>query len=396
LTRVSLFLIGLFAVLGVIVGGRLDFSSNTSASPGQGILFGTDAGAGVLIQVSTVSGVGTVVGPMGFPAPALSKSPISGILYAGSGGSDDTLYTVNPVNGNSIPVGGSTLGSEAFYGGMDFDNSGVLYATMNLAGGTNTGSDYLVTVNTGTGQATVVGPFGVCTGNSIPHNAPDGSCTLEGMEAIAFDSAGNLWGALNVRGAFGTPGLYTINKLTGQATFVNPISDGAGHPSGGVVTLQFACDGTLYGGSARRTGGNVDGGFLGTINTGSGAWSFVGGVPATSGNPANSLGGLAFDTTPCPTPTPSPTPTPTSSPTPTGSPTPTTGPETETPVVTGTPGGGTPVSVGGIAGLQDVSGAPRSESAADSRASLALVILAGGGMLVLGGVSWLATRRTRR
>jgi len=96
-------------------------------------------------------------------------------------------------------------------------------------------------------------------------------------------------------GSSGTPGLYLINQDTGAATFVAPILDGNGvpPPRGGVVSLQFGCDGTLYGGTAPNPGAN-DGGFLVTINLNrnTGIFSFVGGVSATGGR---ALGGLAFE-----------------------------------------------------------------------------------------------------
>lgn len=389
--RFGPFLIGLTLALSIALLARYALSPTADAVPGNGILYGTDAGAGVLLNVSTVTGAGTVIGSLGFNAPALAVDPISGKMYAGTGSLADDLYEVNPANAATTLKGGSGLGTYAFYGGMDFDAAGVLYASMNLAGDGNTGSDYLVTVNTSNGAATVVGPFGTCTGNSIPHNANDGSCTLEGVEAIAFDNAGNLWAAENVRGAFGTPGLYTVNKITGAATFVAAITDGSGHPSGGVVTIQFACDGTLYGGSARRTGGNTDGGRLGTINTGTGAWTFTGVVPATSGNPSNSLGGLAFQNQPCPTPTPTATPSPTPTATPSPTPTPTPGPSP-----TPSPTGGGPNPVGGIVGLIDEpvgrsASSPQGESG-DRLLHLAMIFA--GGLAISGG-AWFGAKRLK-
>jgi hypothetical protein len=74
-----------------------------------------------------------------------------------------------------------------------------------------------------------------------------GSCTIEGIEGIAFDLSGTLWGSLSARGAAGSPGLYAIDTSTGAATFLDPIVHAGGAaPSGGVVSLQFGCDGTLY------------------------------------------------------------------------------------------------------------------------------------------------------
>ena len=277
------------------------------AVPGSGTLYGTDAGTTGLYSIDKTTGVGTLMGTMGIgTAPALAGDPLTGTLYAATGGSSADLYTVNPANAMSVLVGNSGLG-EAGYGGTDFDSAGVLYASANIAGSTGiagTGSDHLVTVNKTTGAATVVGPFGTCTGVTIPNpGGGNGSCTIEGMEAIAFDSAGTLWGAKNQRGDSGTPGLYTINKTTGAATFVAAIDDAAAglHPSGGVISMQFSCDGTLYAGTATRFGGsNVDGGMLGSVNTTTGLFTFISAGPITTGTPANSLGGLAELTSTCP------------------------------------------------------------------------------------------------
>ncbi|MCK5391874.1 MAG: hypothetical protein KAJ31_05560 [Deltaproteobacteria bacterium] len=165
---------------------------------------------------------------------------------------------------------------------MDFSPNGVLFASLiiNPPGGTHLG-----VINTITGEVTVIGPFGTC----------NGSCTIAGIEAIAFDAEGNLWGSLRAGNGAGTPGLYLINPNTGAATFVSPIVDGNGTPvtRGGVVSLQFGCEGTLYGGTARSNSIASDGGFLVTINPDTGIFSFVGGVSAVSDGEA--LGGLAFE-----------------------------------------------------------------------------------------------------
>ena len=69
----------------------------------------------------------------------------------------------------------------------------------------------------------------------------------------------------------GTPGLYLIDTATGAATFQRPIVDGVGSPpSGGVVALHFSCAGVLYGGTARATDDEGDGGRLALL-TGAGA-----------------------------------------------------------------------------------------------------------------------------
>ena len=150
-----------------------------------------------------------------------------------------------------------------------------------------TGADNLATIDKATGAATVIGPFGDCS--SPP-------CTLEGIEGIAFDSAGVLWGSLRVRNPQGMPGLYTIDPATGTATFVRPITlSGGAPPAGGIVSLEFACDGTLYGGTSPSVSPGGDGGTLGTIDPASGVFTPVG--VATTGGKA--LAALAFALSPC-------------------------------------------------------------------------------------------------
>jgi Bacterial Ig-like domain (group 1)/Thrombospondin type 3 repeat len=266
------------AVLCVLV-----LSSPAYAAPGTGTLFGTDGNGGNLITVDPGTGAGTVVGPMAAGVvPSLAVDPTTGIMYAGQGGGSPNLYTVDPTTGAATLVGNTGLGVAAI-GGLDFRSDGTLFAAVNIVGDGGTGSEHLATIDKGTGTATVIGPFGTCS---------DLSCSIEGMEAIAFDSAGTLWGAVSTRGTTGTPGLYTIDASSGEATFVAAIQDVAGTaPSGGVVSLQFGCDGTLFGGTARAVFPATDGGRLITIDPLTGLFSFAGQVNATSGS---SLAALAF------------------------------------------------------------------------------------------------------
>ena len=146
-------------------------------------------------------------------------------------------------------VGYTGLGAAAV-GGLDFKSDGTLFAAVNIVGDGGTGAETLATINKATGVATVIGAFGT-----------------EGMEGIAFDAAGRLWGSTSARGGgASTPALYRIDPATGAATLVAPILSTSGTPpSGGVVSLQFACDGTLYGGTATGLAAG-DGGRLITIN----------------------------------------------------------------------------------------------------------------------------------
>jgi len=262
------------------------------ANPGDGILFGTDASGSNLLNVNPNTGAAIIIGNMGIGAsPSLAVDPTTGIMYAGNGGGSPLVFTVNPGDGSTVLLGDSGIGFAAI-GGMDFDSSGTLYAAVNIAGDGGTGSDHLAIIDKTNGLATIVGPFGICVG--VPPLPVDGSglCDIEGMEGIAFAADGTLYGTHSARGAAGAPGLYTINPGTGTAAFVAPILDVAGAPaSGGIVSIQFGCDGTLYGGTARDQG-PPDGGFLVTINPGTGQFAFVGAASATG---ANSLAALAFE-----------------------------------------------------------------------------------------------------
>jgi hypothetical protein len=277
----------------VTLGGFV--APDLEATPGAGTLFGTDAGFGNLITIDPLTGAGKLIGFMGRGAvPALAVDPTTGVLYAGGGGGVPDLYIVDPATGAATLVGDTGLGfGTAAIGGMDFGADGTLYAAVNIAGAGGTGSDHLAILDKTTGAATVIGPFGTCTGVTIPSSG-GGSCTIDGIEAIAFDASGTLWGALRPSGgAAGALGLYTIDPATGGATFVAPILDASGAPpSGGVVSLQFACDGTLFGGTATPLPPGTDGGQLITIDPATGFFSFVGSVSATA--QGNSLGALAF------------------------------------------------------------------------------------------------------
>ena len=98
--------------------------------------------------------------------------------------------------------------------------------------------DHLAIIDKNTASTTIIGSFGTCTGVTVPSTG-GGTCTIEGMEAIAFSPTGILFGAS--RGsATNLAGLYTINTSTGAATFHRPIENPDGStPSSGVVSLQF-------------------------------------------------------------------------------------------------------------------------------------------------------------
>jgi hypothetical protein len=273
----------ILAALGAVPAGY------PNAAPGGGRLLGTDAFNGNLITVNPLTGTAALIGPLGVgPIPSLAVDPVTGIIYAGRGGGLPDIFTVNPVTGAATFLGDTGLGIAAV-GALDFTLAGTLYAAVNIVGAAGTGTDHLAIIDKATGAAAVVGSFGTCTGVTIPSTGT-GSCTIEGMEGIAFDATGTLWGSHRV-GAAGAPGLYRIDVATGAATFVAPFLDASGgSPSGGVVSLQFGCNGTLYGGTASPVPPATDGGTLITIDPATGAFSSVG-----KAVPDASLGALAFE-----------------------------------------------------------------------------------------------------
>jgi hypothetical protein len=269
-----------------------DFSPFNNVDPASGPLYATDGNSGNLLRVNTYTGAGTIVGSMGTGVmPALAADPTTAIIYAGHGGGTPTIYTVNPTTGAATLIGDSGLGWAAI-SSLAFRSDGVLFAAVNIAGDGGTGADHLATINKTTGIATVLGPFGTCTGVVQPAPFPTtGSCSIEGIEGIAFDASGTLWGSHSARGAAGAAGLYTVNTTTGAATFSNAIVDGSSNPpSGGIVSLVFGINGTLYGGTARALGEASDGGKLVSIDPTTGVFTPIGATTALG----SSLSGLTF------------------------------------------------------------------------------------------------------
>jgi hypothetical protein len=133
-------------------------------------LFGTDAHAGNLFTMDPATGIGTIVGPMDIGAvPVLALDPSTGTMYAATGGGSADLYRFDPGTGAATLIGPTGLSdgdSLAAVGAMAFRADGTLYAAVNIVGNGGTGSDNLATIDTATGQATLIGPFdGVCVCN---------------------------------------------------------------------------------------------------------------------------------------------------------------------------------------------------------------------------------------
>ncbi|MCZ6795716.1 MAG: hypothetical protein O7J95_19085, partial [Planctomycetota bacterium] len=170
-------------------GDRLD------GAPGTGTLYGTslnpDRDAWEVFRVDLTTGAGTRITDR-HSLFSVAVHPGTGALYAGGGGAFPVIRTgifqVDPASGALDFVGASGLVGDSGLGlvsilGMDFDAEGTLYAVVNMIGSdlVQAGSDHLVTIDIHTGAATVIGPFGECDG---------GTCTIEGIDGIAFDADG--------------------------------------------------------------------------------------------------------------------------------------------------------------------------------------------------------------
>lgn len=312
-------------VLPVALALGIALASPASSAPGSGALYGTDGGS--LFTINQATGEGTLVGPM-IPTPTFGFTSLAadsaGTMYAVGGypgsflGVNAWLFTVDAATGQATALGELSVGEDYARGdffGMDSFGS-ALFGAQNRDYWP--GADRLVAVDPAAVAAGEVGTFGRCTGG--PTDPERQQCSIQGMDALAFDAAGTLYGAIGsphqwwpdwLHGSpvlAGAPGLYKISPTVGAAScdtwplpycsFHRSIVDESGAPpAGGVASLQFACDGTLYGGTG-------DGRLL-TIDPLSGRFSYVGSTSATGGSP---LLDLAFQRSSCPAPPPDTSP----------------------------------------------------------------------------------------
>ena len=135
----------------------------------------------------------------------------AGTLYASrAAGSAGELYILNSSTGAVIQDIGplnDALATNYPITGLAFNPiTGVLYGS--TADSQVSTQAELVTINPATGLVTLIGAF-----NAGPVNTSGDPAT---MSDIAFDAAGNLYGV----GSIGGPQLYSINTVTGQATVI--------------------------------------------------------------------------------------------------------------------------------------------------------------------------------
>jgi hypothetical protein len=187
-------------------------------------------GAGELYIMNQANGaVLQDVGPLNsaaavnYPITGLAFNPVTGVLYGSTGNSDPTvaarLVTINPATAQVTEVGlfnAGNVGNPSTMADLAFDSAGNLYGVGSIGG------PQLYSINTATGQATVIGGTGL---------------TSTSGGGLAISPAGNFLGT-PTSSRFGT-----YNPVTGAFTLIaNPTK-----PVGGAYAA-LAFDGSvLYG-----------------------------------------------------------------------------------------------------------------------------------------------------
>ena len=232
---------------------------------GQQILYAVGSGdsdqsANLLQIVSYDNALVSVVdlGELGLQFGDIAIDPVTGKIYATDFTFPGTnLYEISLINGPVLI--GPTSG--LFINALEFDTAGTLYGW---------GDQNFVTIDVGTGAATLVGTTGltsggdlacdldgtmygcsndgrlaridVQTGQSTTIGSHGGGVTLFGLEV---DLDGKMYGVRD--GGVATDSeIYTVDKQTGQATSIAVIPGSAGLGTWGVSFTQ-QCGFTAYG-----------------------------------------------------------------------------------------------------------------------------------------------------
>ena len=128
----------------------------------DGVLYGFDTASNQVITVDPVTGEGTAVGPSVSSGAAMAFTRDGTLYLVGSPGSASTLYTIDTATGQPTVVG--AFGSDFEYSsGLDTVGE-VLYASAQWSEGPP--YSLLLTLNRETGEATLVGAF--CPGKGCP------------------------------------------------------------------------------------------------------------------------------------------------------------------------------------------------------------------------------------
>ena len=154
-----------------------------------------------LVKFDTDTGIGTVIGPMGFGGIFAGAFSPTGTFYTVTNTyaeptvdvpSPSSLATVNLATGQATPIASLPRNDIDM---LQFSSSGTLYASQGSA---------LYTVNIGTGALTRIGAFG----------------GFGDMMDLAVDSAGRMFGVADPNNNTSPSRFYSIDTSTGAATFL--------------------------------------------------------------------------------------------------------------------------------------------------------------------------------
>lgn len=184
---------------------------------------------GSVFSIDTVTGNSQSIGPTGFTGLNSLARNSNSQFFTVSGNalftSNSTLLQVDPLTGSGTALGvipGLPAGTVR---ALSFSPGGTLFAVVNGGGSFAIGvADDLYTIALDTQTPALVGNTG-----------------FTGLQGLAFDDKGNLYGwDVGTSGA----GLITLNASTGTGSDVNPL---IGEENTDIQGLGFGLDGTLYG-----------------------------------------------------------------------------------------------------------------------------------------------------
>jgi len=148
-----------------------------------------------LVKFDTDTGIGTVIGPMGFGGIFAGAFSPTGTFYTVTNtyGGSSSLATVNLATGQATPIASLPRDDIDM---LQFSSSGTLYASQGRV---------LYTVDIGTGALTRIGPFG---------------SEIMDMMDLAVDSDGRMFGVADPNDGTSPSRFYSIDTSTGAATFL--------------------------------------------------------------------------------------------------------------------------------------------------------------------------------
>jgi|GEM_PF-2688487 len=265
----------------LILGAGLLALSPVRAQEVLYVASGSGGIAGSLYRVDPATAVTTLIGPItnasaggAIGLTGLAFNPVNGKLYGitgnkvpPSGGNtvQSSLVTINTVTAVATVIGSLGFANSD----ISFRSDGTLYGFE--AGGNTGGTRSMTTINLTTGAATKVGTA-----------LPSGSLTFGG--GLAFSPSGTLY--LSATGLQGS--LDTLDPTTGARSPATPMS-GAPFQTGVLNAMDFNANGTLF---AINQSSSTNDNYLVMINLVNGVVTQIG--PTPSNLPTN-IDAMAFD-----------------------------------------------------------------------------------------------------